>query len=310
FTSLPGLFIFNSTPLIAINLNQNSELTLLAMMNTSVASLDLSQNTLLETVGIDNSALSNLDLSQNTNLISLQCNDNSQLTGLNVANGNNPDITSFQVLNNALSCIIVDDAAYSTVNWIDIDPTIIFTDVVTDIVNITDTVTSCDSFTWVNGITYSESSTASYQVSCDTIRHLNLNIKYLSHTVIDTAVCDSLELLGTVYYTDTIFTDTLFGQAANACDSLVTYNLTVNSTASVDEQVACNSHTWIDRNTYTTDHHAPTVTYPNVAGCDSTITLHLTVTHPPYGVHTQPACDTYTWIDENAYTPDIDTTTY
>ena len=41
---------------------------------------------------------------------------------MNLQNGNNPNITGFDVTNNPnLSCVLVDDAAYSTTNWTDID---------------------------------------------------------------------------------------------------------------------------------------------------------------------------------------------
>jgi Leucine-rich repeat (LRR) protein len=51
----------------------------------------------------------------------LQCNDNN-LTQLNVKNGYNTKITSFTAVNNPnLECIQVDDAEYSTANWIYVD---------------------------------------------------------------------------------------------------------------------------------------------------------------------------------------------
>jgi len=48
------------------------------------------------------------------------------LTNLDLRNGNNSNVTNddFNSLNNPnLTCIFVDDAAYSTANWSDIDPT-------------------------------------------------------------------------------------------------------------------------------------------------------------------------------------------
>jgi len=56
-------------------------------------------------------------------LISLNCPDNQLLTALNVKNGNNTNFISFDATNNPnLTCIFVDDAAYSTANWTNIDP--------------------------------------------------------------------------------------------------------------------------------------------------------------------------------------------
>ena len=44
-----------------------------------------------------------------------------------------------------------------------------------------------------------------------------------------------------------------------------------------DVQTACNNFTWIDGNTYTTNTNTPTFTLTNAAGCDSVVTLNLTI---------------------------------
>jgi hypothetical protein len=65
--------------------------------------------------------------------------------------------------------------------------------------------------------------------------------------------------------------------ATNGCDSLVTLGLTINSNTGTDEQTACDSYTWIDGNTYTTDNNTATFTLTNAVGCDSVVTLNLTL---------------------------------
>ena len=45
-----------------------------------------------------------------------------------------------------------------------------------------------------------------------------------------------------------------------------------------------------------------THTLTNAAGCDSVVTLNLTINSSNTGLDTQTACDTYTWIDGNTYT--------
>jgi hypothetical protein len=51
-------------------------------------------------------------------LLNLDASGNPNLTSLNVANGNNTNMTTFDVTNNPnLSCIQVDDVAWSTSNW-------------------------------------------------------------------------------------------------------------------------------------------------------------------------------------------------
>jgi hypothetical protein len=64
----------------------------------------------------------------------------------------------------------------------------------------------------------------------------------------------------------------------NGCDSLVTLNLTINnSTNGTDVQTACDTYTWIDGLTYNASTNAPTFLLTNAAGCDSLVTLNLTI---------------------------------
>lgn len=53
--------------------------------------------------------------------------------------------------------------------------------------------------------------------------------------------------------------------------------VTNKSTSGIDTQSACASFQWIDGNTYTSSNNTATYVVQNVAGCDSTITLHLTI---------------------------------
>lgn len=70
--------------------------------------------------------ITHLDLSKNTSLTQLIIVTN-KLVSLNVANGNNINMNSFNVLNNpSLSCIQVDNEPYSTTNWMDLDNTAYF----------------------------------------------------------------------------------------------------------------------------------------------------------------------------------------
>ena len=85
------------------------------------SNLDVSNNTNLTTLHTGFNLLTTLDLSLNTSLTDLYC-DYNQLTTLNVKNGNNTNVTAFSALNNPnLTCIEVDDAVYSTTNWLNID---------------------------------------------------------------------------------------------------------------------------------------------------------------------------------------------
>ena len=61
------------------------------------------------------------------------------------------------------------------------------------------------------------------------------------------------------------------------CDSVVTLDLTITSLTSTDVIIACDSHTWIDGNTYNSSNNTATHLLTSSSGCDSIITLDLTI---------------------------------
>jgi len=151
----------SSNPLNSINISQNTALEELWCRSNSISNLDLSQNTALTYLDFRNNQISNIDLTQNLNLEKLYCRDNmltnldlsshtslivlnavnNQLTSLDVKNGNNTNFTSFFTTDNPdLTCINVDDAAWSTANWTSIDATISFSENCDCIVNIPDAI--------------------------------------------------------------------------------------------------------------------------------------------------------------------------
>ncbi|CAL2055200.1 hypothetical protein [Tenacibaculum sp. 190524A05c] len=115
-------FSCTSCDLTSLDTSNNPNLNYLDLWNSDISTLDLSTNTSLATLDVYSTKLISLDLSKNTSLISLIANDITTLTSLNVQNGNNTNVTKFQITGNTgLTCINVDDAAYSTTNWTDID---------------------------------------------------------------------------------------------------------------------------------------------------------------------------------------------
>ena len=67
-----------------------------------------------------------LDVSNNSILTQIYCND-TPISALNVANGNNANFTTFVASNTPnLTCIQVDDVNYSAANWTIIDATASF----------------------------------------------------------------------------------------------------------------------------------------------------------------------------------------
>lgn len=88
--------------------------------NNQLTKLDVSKNPLLETLYCSNNKLASLDLSVNPNLKQLLCGSNN-LTKLNLRNGGNTKMNgtlpSIFGNNPNLSCITVDDVAYSNKTW-------------------------------------------------------------------------------------------------------------------------------------------------------------------------------------------------
>ncbi len=111
--------------------------------------------------------------------------------------------------------------------------------------------------------------------------------------------CDSHDWRGNTYresgtYRDTV--PTALGYAVQ-CDSIYELNLTMHYSISTEQQVtACRSYEWHGRtlteSTDTATHHTHTA-----AGCDSTVTLNLTVNHPTHADLTErdTACGRYRW---------------
>ena len=101
-------------------------------------------------------------------------------------------------------------------------------------INTTDFITACESYTWIDGITYTSSNNS------------------VTHTLTN----------------------------STGCDSIVTLDLTINNSSSgMDVITACDSYTWINGNTYIADNNTATHILSNSAGCDSVVTLNLTINY-------------------------------
>ena len=125
-----------------LDVTQNNALTFLWCSSNQISSLDLAQNPLLEVLYCHINQISSLDLTNNPNLNTFSCHtnllfslnmiqnpllevvdaSNNQLVCMNIKNGANTIITFFDASNNPnLTCIEVDNVAYSNSNWSNID---------------------------------------------------------------------------------------------------------------------------------------------------------------------------------------------
>jgi hypothetical protein len=170
-----------------------------------------------------------------------------------------------------------------------------------------DTVKSCNSFKWIDGKTYTSSNnTASYLLQttkgCDSLVYLDLTIIHASSSTDKRVACDSFQWInGVTYYNNNQNATYILNNRAG-CDSTITLDLTLSkSSKGRDTQVACESFTWIDGKTYYSTNNTATHMLTNGMGCDSLVSLDLTIISPSYGVDVQKACDSFLWLDGKTY---------
>ncbi|MFT6922163.1 MAG: putative repeat protein (TIGR03803 family) [Crocinitomicaceae bacterium] len=182
--------------------------------------------------------------------------------------------------------------------------------------------TECTSYTWIDGNTYnSNNNTALHTISngsvngCDSTVALDLTIVTPQYGTDVITECYSLTWLDGNTYTsnNNTATHTILNGASNGCDSIVTLDLTLmGGPGGTDTQVSCGPFTWINFITYSSNNITASTILPGAAvnGCDSTVTLNLTVLNPVTGIDVQTTCASYTWINGVTYTAFNNTATY
>ena len=162
-------------------------------------------------------------------------------------------------------------------------------------------VTACGSYTWsANGSTYTTSGSYTALVTgsngCDSTATLNLTVNSATSGTENVTACDTYtwSANATTYTVSGFYTATLTG--SNGCDSTAILNLTINnSTTGSETQSACNSYTWATNGTTYMTSGVYTAVLANAIGCDSVVTLNLTINTPTAGAENVSACGSYTW---------------
>ncbi len=196
------------------------------------------------------------------------------------------------------------DYTYTTTTAAGCDSTITLHLTISDVMTSTDVQTSCGSFTWIDGITYTESNnTATFTTTasngCDSVITLNLTVNNPAGTSTTATECGSYTWNGTDYTTSGTYNYSYTDN--NGCTVVDTLVLTINQpTTETVNASACGSYTW-NGETYTAS-GIYTDTLTNVAGCDSIVTLALTINQPVYSTISETACDSYTWTDGDGMT--------
>ena len=172
---------------------------------------------------------------------------------------------------------------------------------------LTATPATCYHFTgWSNGLT---SDTINITVKSDST--LTAIFERNAPLTGDTAAvaCDQFTWYDTPFTSSTTTTHDLF--TAEGCDSTVTLHLTVNySTYGDTTAVVCDSFNWYNHTNLTSSTNTLTHLFTNAAGCDSTVTLDLTVNYSTTGDTTAVECDSFNWYDHTNLTSSTNTLTH
>ena len=178
-----------------------------------------------------------------------------------------------------------------------------------------DTVVACYSYTWpVNGVTYTALGTRDLTehrtnaVGCDSTIRLHLSVISYNTDTTRVEVCNSYTWHGKTYTASTVDTDTLTNRFG--CDSLDVLVLTIHTDqTATDPHTACDRYTWMDGVTYTASNTTAQYHLATVHGCDSLVTLNLTINHSNSAIETVDACEQYTWHG-TTYSASTTTPTY
>ena len=169
------------------------------------------------------------------------------------------------------------------------------------------TITACDSYIWpTDAITYTNSgiytSTLTNEAGCDSIVTLNLTIgNSYSNTSIVTACSGYIwGANSTTYTTSGLYTVSYL--TVSGCDSILNLDLTVTSPSTASISLSeCDLYTWpLNGNSYASS-GIYFATILNAAGCDSVVTLNLTITNSSSASETVTTCDSYLWSATGSY---------
>ena len=171
-----------------------------------------------------------------------------------------------------------------------------------------DTVACQNGVNW-GGAVYDSAGTYmhvfSNQYGCDSTVIMHLEINNERYAYLSYSGCDSVVLNGTAYYSnDTVVKETL--TTAEGCDSIVMAYININhSYSNTFDAVIFYGDTlhWIDGNAYYDEDDHPTYIYHSVDGCDSIVTLNLSIIYPEIP-ETPPMLDSSALWVPNAFTPD------
>jgi len=160
--------------------------------------------------------------------------------------------------------------------------------------------TVCDSITVPSGDeTYSVSGVYSDTIpnyfGCDSFITINLTVNYSNAAILTETVCSTYTVPSgdEIYTTSGVYSDTIPNHLG--CDSILTINLTVNHSSSATIfETSCYTYTVPSGDETYTKSGVYSDTIPNYHGCDSLLTINLTVNHSSTATIFETSCYTYT----------------
>ena len=131
---------------------------------------------------------------------------------------------------------------------------------------------------------------------CDSIIAINLAVRHSGQSVAEISACDEYLLDNVSYHSDTTFSTVLVNASENGCDSIASVNLTVrHSGYSTSNMSVCDKYVWGGQE-YTNDTTLHEVlANASQDGCDSIVTINLSVRHSGYSTNNMSVCDEYVW---------------
>ena len=300
FNQLNTLDINNNTALIYLNcasnqitnldVSSNTSLTLLECSSNLLTNLDISNNTSLTFLSCGQNQLDSLDVTQNAGLVTLICVSNS-LTYLDLRNGNNINISNFQSWNNPnLYCISVDDTATKT--WTYSGPigtidqhTICSNDCASFHSLSADFTANNVNVCLGDSISFSDASTGSpTSWSWDFGDGNSSNLQNPVHT----------------YTNSGIFTVSLYISDGVNFDITIKNNfINVNQALTQENITACDIYNW--NGAFYSQSGNYTDTLLSFLGCDSIVTLNLTINSAGNSQENISSCDNYFWAGNTYY---------